>query len=58
MTRRLLLLRHGEVSSHRGDVAVTDRGLDSAELLGRRLATTAGRIGRNGAVTVGMIWCR
>ena len=44
MTHRLLLLRHGEVPSHRGDVAVTDRGLDSAELLGRRLATTAGRI--------------
>ena len=44
MTHRLLLVRHGEVPSHRGDVAVTDRGLDSAEQLGRRLATTAGRI--------------
>ena len=44
MTHRLLLLRHGEVPSHRGDVAVTDRGLDSAEQAGRRLATTAGRI--------------
>src|SRR5829696_1426397 len=44
MTHRLLLLRHGEVTSHRGDVAVTDRGLDSAEQLGRRLAATAGRI--------------
>ena len=44
MTHRLLLLRHGEVPSHRGDVAVTDRGLDSAERVGRRLATTAGRI--------------
>src|SRR4029453_14983661 len=42
MTHRLLLLRHGEVPSHRGDVAVTDRGLDSAEQVGRRLATTAG----------------
>jgi broad specificity phosphatase PhoE len=31
VTHRLLLLRHGEVPSHRGDVAVTDRGLDGAE---------------------------
>jgi broad specificity phosphatase PhoE len=44
VTHRLLLLRHGEVPSHRGDVAVTDRGLDSAERVGQRLATTAGRI--------------
>ena len=44
MTHRLLLLRHGEVASHRGDVAVTNRGLDRAEHVGRRLATTAGRI--------------
>ena len=41
---RLLLLRHGEVTSHRGDVAVTDRGLDTADNLGRRLAATADRI--------------
>jgi broad specificity phosphatase PhoE len=44
VTHRLLLLRHGEVTSHRGDVAVTDRGLDSAENVGRRLAATADRI--------------
>jgi broad specificity phosphatase PhoE len=44
VTHRLLLLRHGEVPSHRGDVAVTDRGLDRAEQVGRRLATTAGRV--------------
>jgi broad specificity phosphatase PhoE len=44
VTHRLLLLRHGEVVSHRGDVAVTDRGLDRAEQVGRRLAQTAGRI--------------
>jgi broad specificity phosphatase PhoE len=44
VTHRLLLLRHGEVTSHRGDVAVTDRGLEGAERLGRRLATTAGRL--------------
>jgi broad specificity phosphatase PhoE len=44
VTHRLLLLRHGEVPSHRGDVAVTDRGLDRAEQLGRRLAATADRI--------------
>jgi hypothetical protein len=31
VTHRLLLLRHGEVTSHRGDVAVTDRGLDGAK---------------------------
>jgi broad specificity phosphatase PhoE len=43
VTHRLLLLRHGEVTSHRGDVAVTDRGLEGAERLGRRLAT-AGRL--------------
>jgi broad specificity phosphatase PhoE len=41
---RLLLLRHGEVPSHRGDVAVTDRGLDDAEHFGQRLAAAAGRI--------------
>ena len=44
MTQRLLLLRHGEVASHRGDVAVTGRGLDGAVTVGRRLAATAGRI--------------
>jgi broad specificity phosphatase PhoE len=44
MTHRLLLLRHGEVPSHRGDVAVTDRGLDGAKDIGRRLAAAAGRI--------------
>jgi broad specificity phosphatase PhoE len=44
VTHRLVLLRHGEVPSHRGDVAVTDRGLDSAEQVGRRLAASAGRI--------------
>jgi broad specificity phosphatase PhoE len=44
VTHRLLLLRHGEVSSHRGDVAVTDRGLGSAENAGRRLAVVADRI--------------
>ena len=44
MTHRLLLLRHGEVASHRGDVAVTDRGLDGAEHVGQRLAAATGRI--------------
>ena len=44
MIHRLLLLRHGEVPSHRGDVPVTDRGLDRAETIGRRLAATADRI--------------
>ena len=44
MTHRLLLLRHGEVASHRGDVPVTDRGLDRAEHVGRSLAASADRI--------------
>jgi broad specificity phosphatase PhoE len=44
VTHRLLLLRHGEVASHRGDVAVTDRGLDRAEHVGRSLAAGADRI--------------
>jgi len=44
VTHRLLLLRHGKVASHHGDVAVTDRGLGDAERVGRRLAAGAGRI--------------
>lgn len=35
--RRLLLLRHGEVESHRGDVPVTARGLAGATEAGRSL---------------------
>jgi broad specificity phosphatase PhoE len=35
--RRLLLLRHGEVASHRGDVPVTSRGLAGATEAGRNL---------------------
>jgi broad specificity phosphatase PhoE len=35
--RRLLLLRHGEVASHRGDVPVTAQGLSTATETGRRL---------------------
>lgn len=41
---RLLLLRHGEVVSHRGDVPVTERGLGAAERAGRALAETARRV--------------
>lgn len=37
--QRLLLLRHGEVDSHRGDVPVTAAGLAFAAEVGRRLAT-------------------
>ena len=45
MTQRLFLLRHGEVTSHRGDVPVTDEGLETAVEVGRRLADRAdGRI--------------
>jgi broad specificity phosphatase PhoE len=41
MTQRLFLLRHGEVTSHRGDVPVTDEGLQTATEVGRRLAARA-----------------
>lgn len=35
---RLLLLRHSEVESHRGDVPITDKGVRIATEVGRRLA--------------------
>jgi broad specificity phosphatase PhoE len=38
VTPRLLLLRHGEVASHRGDVPLTAAGRAQAEDAGRRLA--------------------
>ena len=41
MTQRLFLLRHGEVTSHRGDVPVTEAGLRTAVEVGRRLAARA-----------------
>jgi len=41
MTQRLFLLRHGEVTSHRGDVPVTEEGLKTAVEVGRRLAGRA-----------------
>ena len=41
MTQRLFLLRHGEVTSHRGDVPVTEEGLKTAVEVGRRLAARA-----------------
>jgi broad specificity phosphatase PhoE len=41
MTQRLFLLRHGEVASHRGDVPVTEEGLQTALEVGRRLAGRA-----------------
>jgi broad specificity phosphatase PhoE len=41
MTQRLFLLRHGEVTSHRGDVPVTEEGLRTAAEVGRRLAARA-----------------
>ncbi|SFE58088.1 histidine phosphatase family protein [Blastococcus tunisiensis] len=41
MTQRLFLLRHGEVTSHRGDVPVTDEGLRTAVEVGHRLAGRA-----------------
>ena len=34
---RLILLRHGEVASHRGDVPITDEGRRQATEAGRRL---------------------
>ncbi len=43
--RRLLLLRHGEVESHHGDISVTPRGLAEATETGRRLGKdSAGRL--------------
>ena len=41
MTQRLFLLRHGEVTSHRGDVPVTEEGLLTAVDVGRSLAGRA-----------------
>jgi broad specificity phosphatase PhoE len=41
MTQRLYLLRHGEVTSHRGDVPVTAEGLQTATAVGHRLAALA-----------------
>jgi broad specificity phosphatase PhoE len=41
---RLLLLRHGEVASHRGDVPVTPAGLVTATEIGRRLAARDPRL--------------
>jgi broad specificity phosphatase PhoE len=41
---RLLLLRHGEVPSHRGDLPVTERGLITAERVGHALAERARRV--------------
>jgi broad specificity phosphatase PhoE len=38
MPHRLYLLRHGEVTSHRGDVPVTAAGLHTAVEVGRHLA--------------------
>jgi broad specificity phosphatase PhoE len=37
---RLVLLRHGEVASHRGDVPVTERGLEHAVRCGKALGAT------------------
>ena len=42
--RKLLLLRHGEVASHRGDPPVTKEGLDFAREVGRRLGVREGRL--------------
>jgi broad specificity phosphatase PhoE len=41
---RLLLLRHGEVPSHRGDLPVTERGLATAERVGHLLGEQAHRV--------------
>ena len=41
MTQRLLLLRHSEVPGHRGDVPVTEAGLQLATDVGRRLGARA-----------------
>ena len=41
MAQRLLLLRHGEVASHRGDVPITEAGTAFATEVGRRLGKQA-----------------
>jgi broad specificity phosphatase PhoE len=41
---RVLLLRHGEVASHRGDVPVTEEGLAHAERVGKTLAQIDGPV--------------
>ena len=40
MTPRLVLLRHGEVASHRGDIPITAAGRDQAVDAGRRMAAS------------------
>ena len=40
---RVLLLRHGEVASHRGDVPVTEQGLLHAERVGKAVAAQSDR---------------
>jgi broad specificity phosphatase PhoE len=51
--RRLLLLRHGEVGSHRGDVPVTAAGLATATEVGGRIgASSSGRVLVLGAGTL------
>ena len=47
MTQRLFLLRHSEVPGHKGDVAVTEAGLQLVTGVGRRLGERA-----NGAIRV------
>jgi broad specificity phosphatase PhoE len=43
--RRLLLLRHGQVDSHRGDVPITEAGVETALQVGRDVGKQAhGRI--------------
>lgn len=43
-SHRLLLLRHGEVTSHKGDVPVTNRGLAYAQQVGAQLAAIASSV--------------
>jgi broad specificity phosphatase PhoE len=42
--RLMLLLRHGEIASHRGDVPVTEAGLVFAKEIGCRLGVREGRL--------------
>lgn len=43
-SHRLLLLRHGEVTSHRGDVPVTDKGLVYAQSVGEEIASISNSV--------------
>ena len=42
VAHRLLLVRHSEIASHRGDVPLTDNGVEIARQVGRELGKDPG----------------